>query len=151
MQRGQTGSIKCSSSTGRWKNLLLKLGQNVGYDGPAFDGLVHKTIVLKQGKHVPTVLHGEAPDQLLHHLEDTRRPLPQRLCALHTHNVVNSERAGGTGESTQPPETDGCVLAPEPNRHCFFSYSLGKVSFAFFLFPPPPSTPPWGEDGKLFY
>lgn len=53
------------------RNLLFKLCQHVGHDGSAFNGFVDVSVGLEQGEHVPAVLHGQASDQLLHHLEDT--------------------------------------------------------------------------------
>lgn len=118
------------------RNLLFKLCQDVSYDGPAFDGLVHLSVVLKQGKHVPAVLHGEPSDQLLHHLEDTSGALSSDAAAAMRFTCIRrhlSEGEAGVAGSTQPSET----AAPEPEHVLACSYCLDKFSFDFLLPSPP--------------
>lgn len=63
------------------KHLPLKLGQNISYNHPTLNGLVHMLVAFKKGKHVPTIFHGQPPDQLLYHLQREERDhiTPQKI------------------------------------------------------------------------
>lgn len=57
-----------------WRYLPLKLGQDISYNYTTLNGLIHVLVAFKEGKHVPTVFHGQPSNQLLYHLQGEERP-----------------------------------------------------------------------------
>ena len=50
-------------------NKPFKFRQHIGHKDPALHSFVYGVVVLKEGKHVPAVLHGQTSDELLNHLK----------------------------------------------------------------------------------
>lgn len=60
----------------------FKFSQNISHKDPAFHSSVDGVVVLKESKHVPTVLHSQTSDELLNHLNKGRQDINNHVITV---------------------------------------------------------------------